>query len=119
MYTFNQTKKTTLLVNKAYEGESIEQKVNRIVNNKEPIKDGAPLIYSNRKDGVQPQYDIRTDRFELAVDAMNKVSATHLAKRDYRLGEEAKKNMDKETKTETKNDGGAEPTQGTSSTETK
>ena len=55
----------------AYVGESIEHKVRRIVNNKEPIKDGAPLIYTERKDGVQPSYNIRTDRFEVAVEAMN------------------------------------------------
>ena len=43
-----------------FEGETIETKVNRIVNNGEPIKDGAPIIYTERKDGVLPEYDIRT-----------------------------------------------------------
>ena len=37
-----------------YEGETIEQKVNRIVNNNEPITDGAPIIFTERKDGVLP-----------------------------------------------------------------
>ena len=32
-----------------FEGETIETKVNRIVNNGEPIKDGAPIIYTERK----------------------------------------------------------------------
>ena len=33
-----------------YEGETIEQKVNRIVNNNEPITDGAPIIFTDRYD---------------------------------------------------------------------
>lgn len=77
--------RTTLRVNNTYEGESIEHKINRIVNNKEPIKDGAPIQYTDRKDGVRPEFDIRTDRFEIAVEAMDKVSKTHLANRENRL----------------------------------
>ena len=64
-----------------YEGESIETKVNRILINKEPIQDGAPLIYTNRKDGVLPGYNIRTDRFDVAIEAMDKVSKSRLTKR--------------------------------------
>lgn len=105
--------KTKLIRNTDYVGETIEQKINRIVNNKEPIKDGAPIIYTDRKDGVQPQYDIRTDRWEIAADAMDKVSKSHLAKREHSLGERAKENMKTEEKTETKKDSGTESTQAT------
>ena len=45
---------TGLNVNTSVEGETIETKINRIVNNKEPIKDGAPLIYTERKEGIRP-----------------------------------------------------------------
>jgi hypothetical protein len=73
---------TTLIkVNKSTDGETIEMKINRIVNNGEPIKDGAPLIYTDRKDGIQPDYDIRSDRFEYAIDAMDKLTKGKLAKR--------------------------------------
>jgi hypothetical protein len=82
------------------EGETIEQKIRRITNNNDPIKDGAPLMYTDRKDGVKPEYDIRTDRFEIALDAMDKVSKTNIAKR------EAKMNI-------VKDDGGAESSNGT------
>ncbi|AXH73776.1 MAG: hypothetical protein [Microviridae sp.] len=92
---------TTLRVNVSYEGETLEQKIRRIVNNKEPITDGAPLIYTDRGDGVRPEFDVRTDRFELAVEAMDKVSKTHLGKREERL---------KSIKPE---NGGTEPIQGT------
>ena len=64
-----------------YEGESIETKVNRILINKEPIQDGAPLIYTKRQDGVLPGYNIRTDRFDVAIEAMDKVSKSKLTKR--------------------------------------
>ncbi|UPW41693.1 hypothetical protein [Peromfec virus RodF8_19] len=65
-----------------YEGETIEQKVARITQNKEPIKDGAPLIYNERKDGVQPAYNVRTDRWDIAIEAMNKVTMANIAKRE-------------------------------------
>lgn len=84
MYTQTRWTKNTLKVNKSKQGETIEEKVSRITNNKEPIKDGAPMIYTNRKEGVKPGYDVRTDRFEIAIDAMEKVTKTHLAKREER-----------------------------------
>ena len=66
-------------------GETIEEKVNKILTQNEPIADGAQLNYTERKDGVRPEYDIRTDRFEHAIDAMERVTKTHLAKREERL----------------------------------
>ncbi len=63
-----------------YEGEPIENKVRRIVDEKEPIEDGAPLIYQERKDGVAPQFNIRTDRWDIAIAAMDKVSQAELSK---------------------------------------
>ena len=71
-------------INETYEGITIETKVNRITQSKEPITDGAPLIYTDRKDGVNPAYDVRTDRFEVALDAFNKIDASRKAKRDAR-----------------------------------
>lgn len=92
MYKASKAPKTTLKRNTSYKGETIEQKIHRIVNNKEPIKDGAPLIYTERKNGVLPEYDIRTDRFDIAIDAMDKVAASYKAKREQRIKErEAKK----------------------------
>lgn len=84
MYHRNKTtaSRTTINRNKSYKGETIEQKVHRIVNNREPITDGAPVIYTDRKDGVIPTYDIRTDNWELAVDQMDLVTKNHLAKRE-------------------------------------
>ena len=62
------------------EGERIERKVARIVENNEPITDGAPIIYTKREDGVLPAYDIRTDRWEIAQQAMDAVNQANIAK---------------------------------------
>ena len=62
------------------EGESIENKVRRITENNEPITDGAPIIYTNRDDGVLPAYNIRTDRWDIAQEAMEAVNQANLAK---------------------------------------
>ena len=61
-------------------GESIENKVRRITENNEPITDGAPIIYTNRDDGVLPAYNIRTDRWDIAQSAMDAVNQANLAK---------------------------------------
>lgn len=73
--------KSQLKINKSVEGETIEQKCERIESNKEPITDGAPIIYTERSSGVAPEYNIRTDRFEIALDAMDTVSKAETAKR--------------------------------------
>ena len=97
-----------------YEGESIEQKLERILSNKEPITDGAPEIYTERKDGAQAQFNIRTDRWEVAAEAMDLVQKNVEAKRDAKA---AKKEVEKEAKVvklKPKENGGAESTNGTS-----
>ena len=50
-----------------YEGETIEKKVARITLTNEPITDTAPIIYTEKKAGVLPAYNIRADRFDLAI----------------------------------------------------
>ena len=62
------------------EGELIEEKVARLTQEKSPINDGAPIIYTERKDGVLPAYDIRTDRWEIAQAAME---TNHKTYRDW------------------------------------
>lgn len=73
--------------NESKEGETIEMKVRRIMVNKEPISDGVEPIYTERKEGVLPAYDIRTDRFDIAIEAMDVVSRTEIARRNERIKE--------------------------------
>ena len=63
------------------------------MNNKEPITDGAPLQYSQRKDGVNELCNIKSDRFDMALDMTDKITKSHRSKR-----EERHKGEDKETK---------------------
>lgn len=63
-------------------GETIEEKVERVVNNGEPIEDGAPNVYTERKHGVRAEHDIRTDRWEVATDAMDAVQKSTKAQRE-------------------------------------
>lgn len=84
MYKPQKPDTTTINVNAAYEGETIEEKVRRILKTNEPIADIAPRIYTERKDGALPEYNIKTDRFEVAIEAMDKVAKSKLAQREER-----------------------------------
>lgn len=53
--------------------DSLERKLERILTTGEKIEATAPMIYTEKADGVQPAYDIRTDRFEIAQDAKDKI----------------------------------------------
>lgn len=105
MYKKNKPNKTSLVVRNSFNGETIEEKVRRIVNNKEPITDGAPLIYTERKDGVQPAYDIRTDKFEPAIAGMGLQAEGLLYQREEKnkdnsqIGKDAVEGMKKEGET--------------------
>lgn len=69
----------------AYQAEPREVKLRKIINGEtNNMEDGVfPTIYTEKKDGVQPEFDIRTDRFEVAIDAMDKINqstASQIAK---------------------------------------
>lgn len=71
------------------DGESIEEKLRRVTQTKEPISAIAPMIYQERNSGVDPACDVRTDRFDIAIEAMDKVSLTERMK--IAKGESAEK----------------------------
>lgn len=85
--------------NLAYQAEPREVKLRKIISGESNnMEDGVfPTIYTEKKDGVLPEYDIRTDRFEVAIDAIDKINqsvANQVAK--------------SKGKTETMNDPGTE-----------
>lgn len=63
------------------DGVSIEEMLRKALHSKEPIEANAKISYSERKDGVLPQFDIRTDRFEYAMLATDRVHASAAAAR--------------------------------------
>lgn len=66
-------------VNNSYEAESMMEQLRRIMENNDPIEDVAPIIYTDKKNGVMKEYDIRTDRFDVALDAIGKMREAELA----------------------------------------
>lgn len=84
------------------EGERLERVLARMMENGEPIGAEVGEIYTERNDGIMPAYNIRTDRFEVALDGMDKIAKSRDAKR-------AEMTV---VKTD-ENDGEAKPTQGT------
>jgi hypothetical protein len=97
-------------VHKELDAITLEQKIEAIVSNKEPINDGAPEIFTERKDGVVSAYNIRTDRWEIAAEAMNIVEANLAAKREaaqlQKDGKVVDMNTGKEIKPDNPKDGG-------------
>lgn len=86
-----------------YQAEPREVKLRKIVNGEaNNMEDGVfPTIYTEKKDGVRPEYDIRTDRFEVAIDAMDKINQSAANQIAKNKGEtEAVKDFGTEVKTD-------------------
>lgn len=75
----------------SYEGQSIEDRCKKLVETGEPIKDTSPLIYTPKDKGVMPQYDVRTDKWEIAQNAMDRVNRERIAKGQQPPSGEAEK----------------------------
>lgn len=82
MYKIRNMKRGTMTGVIGFRAESIEAKMKRVITSGEPIKDTAPATYTEAKDGVQPDYDIRTDKYEYLVEGHDAVAKTKRAKRD-------------------------------------
>lgn len=80
--------RTDIRINTLEVGESIEQKMRKVTQSNEPIENVAPMIYTERKDGVLPECDIRTDRWEIAQEAMGAVEKSITAKRENKAQEQ-------------------------------
>lgn len=89
--------------NLTYEAEPREVKLRKIISGEASnMEDGVfPTIYTEKKDGVQPEFDIRTDRFEVAIDAIDKINQSVANQVAKSKGEtEAIKNFETEVKTD-------------------
>lgn len=89
--------------NLVYQAEPREVKLRKIINGEaNNMEDGVfPTIYTEKKDGVQPEFDMRTDRFEVAIEAMDKINQSTADKIAKNKGEtEAVKDFGPKEKTE-------------------
>ena len=67
--------KSKIRINNLYEAEPLEVKLRRKmrggkVDEEEGEGKTWAIAYTEKKDGIKPEYDIRTDRFEIAREAM-------------------------------------------------
>lgn len=81
MFRQQRKNKTKLRINESVVAENIEDRVRRLISDKAPIDEGAPLIYTEKKDGVQPEYDIRTDKMTVLTETVSKAQKAIDAKR--------------------------------------
>lgn len=70
--------RSTITIQTQYEAEPLEVKLRRKMKGgkvDEEEGDGKTwaIAYTEKKDGVKPEYDIRTDRFEIAREAMETI----------------------------------------------
>lgn len=89
--------------NLTYQAEPREVKLRKIISGESSdMQDGVfPTIYTEKKDGVMPENDIRTDRFEIAIDAIDKINQSVANQIAKKKGEtEAAKDFGKEEKTD-------------------
>lgn len=89
--------------NLTYQAEPREVKLRKIISGEASnMEDGVfPTIYTEKKDGVQPEFDIRTDRFEVAIDAIDKINKSAANQIAKSRGEtEAVKDFGTEVKTD-------------------
>lgn len=62
----------------------MEEQIGKILDNQMDV-DEKQVIYTERKDGVVAGLDIRTDRFDIALEAMDKGAKSMINKRISKL----------------------------------
>lgn len=94
--------KTQIHRNESVEKDDTKIEIMRKVANGEAIKGSAPIIYTEKADGVLPGYNIRTDRFEVARKLMEKTrkAGKIAAAKEYQPVE---KEVENDVKNEEKN----------------
>lgn len=86
-----------------YQAEPREVKLRKIISGEASnMEDGVfPTIYTEKRDGVLPEHDIRTDRFEVAIEAIDKINQSTANQVAKSKGEtEAVKDFGTEVKTD-------------------
>ncbi len=117
MYNYNRKVVKTQLRNaEKVEGITLERKIERMMKADEPLTaDGSPLIFTEKKEGVIAAYDVRTDVWEVAAEAMDVIAANRAAKKDGVLAKVDDKKKSDDTpvvKLDPQKDGEAKSTQG-------
>ena len=62
------------MIKETEKGETLIKKIQRILDENEPLTDGAPMIYTPKQAGVRDDCNIRTDKWALAMNAMDRIN---------------------------------------------
>lgn len=85
MYKVPNYKKSSIQVTSNEIGTHIHEKVKAIIEQGDNTNE-APLIYTDKADGVMAGYNIRTDKWEVAIEAMDAINKVRFAKGEARRG---------------------------------
>lgn len=89
MYKERIYNRTSLSRNEGVEGETIEMMMERALQNTGDTKmlevPNKELIYQAREEGINPAYNVKTDKFEEAIKATDKVTAHMRAKTNEKV----------------------------------
>lgn len=66
------------MVKMAEPGETLIKKCQRILDEGGPLTDGAPMIYTPKQAGVKPECNVRSDKWDIAMKAMDRVNSYKL-----------------------------------------
>lgn len=80
-YNVVPTRSGLIRVNKTQEEEALIHQLRKVKTMGDQGFVTKGLMYSERKDGVLPEFDIRTDKWEVAQNAANVASKNEIAKR--------------------------------------
>lgn len=76
----NKETQTQISRNETYSAEPLLVKIRRMAETNEPIAAETTRIYTDKKMGVMAAYDIRADKFDIAMAAQDKYQAAMTAK---------------------------------------
>lgn len=68
--------------NVSKEGQPLEKRLQKMKEGKERITAEAPILFFDKKDGVRPETNIRADRFDIALEAIEKGQKSEIAARE-------------------------------------
>lgn len=67
---------TSIHQDNTYTAEPLIYKLRRMTETNEPIKPETTIVYTEKAQGVMPAYDIRADKFDIAMEAQDKFQAS-------------------------------------------
>lgn len=84
-YKQNRIVRSQLKSVKLNDGMTMETNVALWLKNQNESEEQKEMVYTERKDGINQGMDIRSDRFDIAIDAMDKSAKSIKAKRDAKM----------------------------------